>query len=77
MSRAKRIEVRIIDKMWNNGGHWLQLELKSGDKIYIQRQNFQPYENLDREKFRVAVNGVDTLDKATIEEVAAFINSKY
>lgn len=77
MRRAKRIEEKILDKMYKNGGHWVELDMKDGDKIRLKRQNFQSFEDLHKEKFIVKVNSIKIMDKVSIEEVSDYINRKY
>lgn len=78
MSRVKRIEESIINKIKENGGHWVELNMKNGDKLYIQRQNFESFENLSKEKFNVGLNGAKSfIVNVSIEEVANHINKNY
>lgn len=77
MSRTEKIEKAILDRMWKNGGHWVELNMHSGDSVYIQRMNYESYENLKNEKFRVLVNGEKVTDNIKLGEVSNLINSNY
>lgn len=79
MNRITRIEKAIINQIKGNGGHWIELEMKNGDKLYIQRQNFESFENLEKEKFSLTLNGANKpfLSRINIREVSEYINQNY
>lgn len=61
VSKMDKRKMRIADKFesmfYSNGGMWLELSMKNGDKLYIQRCNKAYFEDLYRESFRVSTNG--------------------
>lgn len=77
MNRINRIAEKVLNNIRKNGGHWTELEMNKGGKVYIQRLNYESFEDLEQEKFRVLLNDQPVLNKVDIQEVANYINSNF
>lgn len=54
--RRIKIEEKFKKLFYGNGGHWLDLKLKSGEVLKIRRRNMSYFEDLDKEEFYVNDN---------------------
>ena len=54
--RRIKIEEKFKNLFYGNGGHWLDLKLKSGEVLKIRRRNMSYFEDLDKEEFYVNDN---------------------
>jgi hypothetical protein len=68
---------KIIDSMYKNGGHWVEITLKNGKKFYLKRHTTQSFEHLDKELYRIYRCDGDTKNEVeeglTVAELAEFL----
>ena len=55
--KLKAVQDRFEKLFYGNGGHWLRLNMKCGDSLYIRRLAVAPYEKLNWEEFSVTLEG--------------------
>lgn len=69
----KKVQKAFIEKMYQNGGHWVELEMKKGGKVRVQRMAATSFEDLERDKFYVQICGEVVERGLTLEQLADYL----
>jgi hypothetical protein len=56
MTRQDKISKEIVKRIYANGGHWVELNMKKGGKLIITRKGISSFERLEHDEFDVCLN---------------------
>lgn len=74
-NKQQRIMEEIKKRIYENGGHWVKLEMKNGRTLVITRKGYSSFESLGRDSFDVCLNNTNNrvMHNAELGSVANYI----
>lgn len=79
-NRALKIKSEIEKRIWANGGHYVELQMKNGDVLTISRRGQVSFEMLANDSFNVILNHHESkrlMHNAELASVANWIDETY